>query len=142
MQLCYNKISGYLGELPERVILPSGLTRTDPSSYTDEELEEWGYILLQNKPDVDIDEYVSFNTETYEWEVLNKPLEPQWDEVRKKRNELLAETDWYVIRFVERGIPIQDVVTTYRKALRDITLQENPFFIEWPVLNIDNSETT
>lgn len=142
MQLCYNKISGYLGELPERVILPSGLTRTDPSSYTDEELEEWGYILLQNKPDVDIDEYVSFNTETYEWEVLNKPLEPQWDEVRKKRNELLAETDWYVIRFVERGIPIPDVVTTYRKALRDITLQENPFFIEWPVLNIDNSETT
>lgn len=134
MQLCYNKINGYLGELPERVILPNGLTRTDPSSYTDEELEEWGYVLLQNRPNTNIDEYVSFNSETYEWEVLKKPLDPQWDEVRKKRSELLTETDWYIIRFVERNIPIPDAVTTYRKSLRDITLQENPFFIEWPVL--------
>jgi hypothetical protein len=134
MQLCYNKINGYLGELPERVILSNGLTRTDPSSYTDEELEEWGYVVLQNMPTVNIDEYVSFNNETYEWEILKKPLEPQWDEVRKKRSELLAETDWYIIRFVERGTPIPDMITTYRKSLRDITLQENPFFIEWPVL--------
>lgn len=134
MQLCYNRNNGYLGELPERVILPSGLTRTDPSSYTDEELEEWGYVVLQNPPSVNIDEYTNLNTETYEWEVLKKPLEPQWEEVRKKRSQLLTETDWYVIRFLERGIPIPDAVTTYRKALRDITLQENPFFIEWPTI--------
>lgn len=134
MQLCYNKINGYIGELPERVILSNGLTRTDPSSYTDEELEEWGYVLLENPPAVNIDEYTNLNTETYEWEILKKPLEPQWEEVRKKRSQLLTETDWYVIRFLERGIEIPTAVTTYRKALRDITLQENPFFIEWPTI--------
>lgn len=133
----YNTKTGIVGELPEIITLESGLTRTDPSSYTDEELQEWGYVQIENQPQCQVDEYIMFNRETLSWDILKKPFGPQWDEVKKERNKRLEETDWYVIRFIERAIPIPDEVTTYRKALRDITTQENPFFIEWPSVGVE-----
>ncbi len=50
---------------------------------------------------------------------------------RKKRNELLAKTDW------TQGKDISNTVstawTTYRQELRDVTLQPNfPYNIVWP----------
>jgi hypothetical protein len=50
---------------------------------------------------------------------------------RKKRNELLAKTDW------TQGKDISNTVstawTTYRQELRDVTLQPNfPYSIVWP----------
>lgn len=137
MQYYYNINTDYIGELPERVVTATG-TRTDPTTYTDEELEEWGYVLLPAQPEVAIDEFIYFDKETRNWVVAKKPLEPQWDEIRKQRNKLLADTDWYVIRFIERGVEVPPDVSTYRKLLRDITLQENPFFIEWPTIDINN----
>ena len=137
--LFYNTKTEYFGELPERVTLENGLTRTDSTTYTDEELEEWGYIQIPNEPEVAIDEYCVFNRETLQWDILKKALEPQWDEVKKERNKRLTETDWYVIRFLERGTPVPEEITTYRKALRDITTQENPFFIQWPQIFPDTT---
>ncbi len=50
---------------------------------------------------------------------------------RKKRNDLLAKTDW------TQGKDISNTVstawTTYRQELRDVTLQPNfPYSIVWP----------
>jgi uncharacterized protein YjiS (DUF1127 family) len=39
-----------------------------------------------------------------------------WDRVRKERNELLAETDFYALT----DVPMPAEMTTYRQALRDI----------------------
>lgn len=54
-----------------------------------------------------------------------------------KRNALLAETDWYVIRASEPdGKPVPDEVLAYRQALRDLdTLPGWPENIIWPVLS-------
>lgn len=43
------------------------------------------------------------------------------------RKNLLDDTDWYVIRQVETGIPIPLKIRKYRQALRDITNHRN-----WP----------
>lgn len=58
-------------------------------------------------------------------------LENQWEEVRIIRNELLKESDWTQLSDVSQTI--KDVWTTYRQELRDVTNQENPFNIEWPI---------
>ena len=137
--LFYNTKTDYMGELPERVTLDNGLTRTDSTTYTDEELQQWGYVAIPSEPEVQVDEYTVFNRETVKWDVYKKPFGPQWEEVRTERNKRLAETDWYVIRFLERGTPIPEEITTYRKALRDITAQENPFFIQWPQIFPDTT---
>jgi hypothetical protein len=53
----------------------------------------------------------------------------QWNIVRSRRTQLIAESDW---------MANSDVVMTpewiaYRQALRDITDQQDPFNIIWPI---------
>jgi len=56
-------------------------------------------------------------------------LADEWAAVRAERNERLADCDW-------TQLPDAPVSTTtwavYRQALRDITLQDDPFNIQWP----------
>ena len=51
----------------------------------------------------------------------------------KKRDVLLASSDWVVARYVETGIPIPQEWKTYRQSLRDITTFD-PLIeeVEWP----------
>ena len=52
-----------------------------------------------------------------------------WDRVRKERNELLAETDFYALS----DVPMSSDMTTYRKALRDVPASvENSEDVVWP----------
>lgn len=46
------------------------------------------------------------------------------------REDLLAETDWYVIRATETATEVPADIVTYRQALRDITTHTN-----WPNLS-------
>lgn len=51
-----------------------------------------------------------------------------WEQVRTKRNQLLAESDW-------RGmsdLTMSDAWKTYRQALRDVGGQADPSNITWP----------
>ncbi len=52
------------------------------------------------------------------------------------RDEMLKQTDWYLIRQVETAIAVPANVLNYRQALRDIPQQPGyPQQIEWPVLD-------
>lgn len=56
----------------------------------------------------------------------------QWAAVRKQRDSLLSLSDVFVVRAYENGEPVPTETIEYRKALRDITSQTNPFAIIWP----------
>lgn len=60
-------------------------------------------------------------------------IDAEWATVRAERDRLLAATDWWVIRALEGGPAMTAAQTEYRQALRDITLQPDPFNIVWPV---------
>jgi len=62
---------------------------------------------------------------------INYRLENQWEEIRIIRNELLKESDWTQLNDISETI--KDLWSTYRQELRDVTNQQNPFNIEWPV---------
>lgn len=55
-----------------------------------------------------------------------------WAAVRRRRNELLAESDYISIRAQEGGPPMSVAWRQYRQALRDITTQADPLNIVWP----------
>jgi hypothetical protein len=55
--------------------------------------------------------------------------EAQWNAVRAERNHRLVSCDWTQLS----DAPVDaEAWATYRKDLRDITGQENPFEIVWP----------
>lgn len=55
------------------------------------------------------------------------------ENIRFRRNELLAKTDWAVCRALETGASFQEL-KDYRQALRDIPAQDGfPSDIVWPV---------
>lgn len=56
-----------------------------------------------------------------------------WDSVKQQRSRLLADSDWVVTKATESGLPAPAEWSAYRQALRDITLQADPWAIVWPV---------
>ena len=52
----------------------------------------------------------------------------QWNIVRQRRTQLIAESDW----MANSDVTMKPEWATYRQALRDITNQEDPFNIIWP----------
>ena len=75
--------------------------------------------------------YHVFDIGSENW-LLNNDL--AWAEVRNIRDQLLAKTDWMLLRAQERGSTIPEEWRNYRQALRDITDQPDPLEITWPTL--------
>lgn len=122
--------------LPFRVNLPNGLTRTDPATYTPEELLSWGYTGPYVVPPFDDKKEVlewsgsDYTVRQMTQEEQQAIVDQQWIEIRYQRNQLLLQTDW-------TQLPDSPVDATpwaqYRQQLRDITTQDDPFNIAWPV---------
>jgi len=67
----------------------------------------------------------------YKLEAL--PIDQAERNIRSRRDGLLQETDWIVIKSYERGQNIPAEWELYRQALRDITEQAGfPYEVTWP----------
>ena len=65
--------------------------------------------------------------------VEQRPIDEVSATVRSQRDNLLAETDWVVIKAKETGGNLSAAFKEYRQALRDITAQDGfPYDITWP----------
>lgn len=118
-----------------------------PQNIDDTVLEQFGVykVFLTPKPTdytknitegipqlIDGKYYQNWIIEDSTQEEINNRISFKWDEVREYRNQLLAECDWVVLADSPLSGEERDEWITYRLALRNITLQENPFFIQWP----------
>lgn len=133
-----------------------------PSDTTKIDIAAYGYakFAYSDKPDYDV-EYqecveiapvLSGDTYVQAWEVKDKYTAEEraaYDATkeqklleelpamhRSQRDNLLAETDWVVIKAQETGVAVDAAWATYRQALRDITTHANwPHLTEadWPV---------
>lgn len=59
-----------------------------------------------------------------------KTPEQEWESIRAARDALLAKSDWTQLPDVP--LATKEAWAAYRQALRDITLQPDPFSITWP----------
>lgn len=71
-------------------------------------------------------------TENEIQEIQNTNIFVKWQEIRSQRNELLKNTDWTQLADAPFTPEEKSEYSTYRQALRDITVQSDPFNISWP----------
>ena len=70
-----------------------------------------------------------FDYATKQW-IDPRTTETEWPLVRAKRDKLLLESDWTQLPDVP--LATKEMWANYRQALRDVTLQPDPFNIVWP----------
>lgn len=63
---------------------------------------------------------------------LKERIRNEWTAIRQQRNRLLSESDWTQLADSPAD---KNKWAVYRQELRDITTQEDPFSIVWPVMN-------
>ena len=132
-------------EIPERIRLSNGSTRTDSSTFTSDELVDAGYVEVSNPPDFNQEthkviwngtEWQTISLTEYEISVRNVK---RWQEIRETRDAKIKEVEWRVMRNLSetrQGLDTTDNITdldTYIQALRDITSSTtNPLEVSWP----------
>jgi len=144
--MLYSKNNSYPKNIPFRIILSNGMSRTDPNTFTEEEIVDAGYIAVDNPPEVN-NTQVYYWDETNGWQVRDKTEEElktesdvKWSFIRDERDRRLDDIDWRYLRYASQlrlGIsPIDDILKLdeYAQSLRDITLQTDPDNIVWPSL--------
>jgi hypothetical protein len=134
----YYKDNSLPKELPFRITLSNGMTRTDPSSFTDEEIADAGYIEAPAKPRiVEAGKSIVWNFETHEWKIVGEALTEEqstnlWYFKNKETQEiLLQETQWMVARNLELGI-VDEEFDAYRQELENFDLFGDPATKQWP----------
>lgn len=72
-------------------------------------------------------------SEAWQGEVTVEEVPDTTDEIRARRDRLLAATDWAVLPDSPLDAQSLEAVKTYRQALRDVPQQERfPSAITWP----------
>jgi hypothetical protein len=143
--MLYTKNGSYPATIPFRIKLSDGRTRTDPTSFTSEEISDAGYIEVEDPPAVSSTQVLEWINSS--WVIRNKTeqelleeLNAKWKGIRNQRDEMLSNLDWKFLRHqsqIRLGLtPTDDIVAldTYAQALRDVTLQPDPDNVVWPVL--------
>jgi hypothetical protein len=132
--MLYSKNGQHPATIPFRIVLSNGRTRTDPSTFTEEEILDAGFVPVGNPPTADYPQRVDWIDN--QW-VVRDPnegeVQQRWDSIRSSRNQLLVQSDIDVLRSFESSVPVDIRLVEYRRALRDITLQPDPWNIIWPV---------
>lgn len=82
----YSKDKQYPKPLPYRIILSDGRTRTDPSSFTTQEIEDAGYTVAPDKPVVNA--WENLNWTGASWAVSDKPADQLKVEKEQQINAL------------------------------------------------------
>ena len=82
-------------------------------------------VVIPTKPT----HYHVFDYITKQWVDPRTP-ETEWPVVRAERDKRLAACDWTQLPDVP--LATKEVWAVYRQALRDITLQSDPFNLVWP----------
>lgn len=121
-----------------------------PAEPTEAQLNEQGIYTVNSTHKPTIDEKTQFvvegtprlvnNTYTQIWEIiqLSQPeieanIQSQWVKVRAQRDTMLTACDWTQLPDVPLNAEQKQAWVIYRQALRDVTNQEDPYNIIWPV---------
>jgi hypothetical protein len=120
--------------LPEKIELSDGKSRTDISSYTEEEIKDAGFTGPYEIPQYDQQyQRIHWDSETLSFIIEDISDEELWDNIRKKRNILLSECDWTMMADAPENLNFHEW-EMYRQRLRDLpTFYENPKDVKWPI---------
>lgn len=115
-----------------------------PKNPSESLLEEFGVFLVNVSPKPTINSKThylklsGFYQVDGKWQahydVVSHPKYLLENQARNERDNLLAQSDWIVVKSYEKGIPVPQDWVEYRQKLRDLPSQPNfPYEIDWPV---------
>jgi hypothetical protein len=145
----YTKNGSYPQSIPFRIRLSDGSTRTDPSTFTEEEIADAGYTQVSNRPTPNSVQVVEWDSLNINWILRDKTLEELqaetqsvWKSIRAERDRRIHDIMWRYERWSRHerlGIQQIDSISAldnYVQALANIPqTQEDPYDIVWPVLS-------
>lgn len=142
-------------QIPDRIRLKDGTTRTNKSTFSAEELIDAGYTEVDDPPEISV--LQSLKWENNSWSIIDNSEEAtanEWARVRNVRDVKIREVSWRIERYntqllilssysltsniEETRLELNDTeenilkIATYIQQLRDITKQSDPFNITWP----------
>ena len=88
--MLYSLNGNYPQPLPFRIRLSDGSTRTDPSTFTSEEIIDAGYMQVADEPIPTDTQIVSWSSETLSWIVRDKTPEELQAELNGAKNDRLS----------------------------------------------------
>ena len=145
----YSLNGSYPQPLPNRIRLSNGKTKTDSTTFTDDDLSDAGYTLVADAPEAPSD--VSFaqlewDADNLSWVYRTTPNETeinnQWALVRKQRDEMLKDADISTMIAIERNVT-DPHVDAYKQELRSVPeVNDDPFNINWPLYGEADSSRT
>lgn len=132
----YSHNGNWPTQLPNRIYLSNGKSRTDKTTFTADELADAGWIAVSNPPNVTYPNKLDWDGVNW---LIRQPNENEtsqrWVDVRNQCTSLLAATDYKVLKRFELGLDADLNLATYRQALRDIYNNVNnidPWHVPWP----------
>lgn len=92
--MLYSLNGNYPQPIPFRLRFPDGSTRTDPSTFTEEEITSLGYVQVEDEPVPTDTQVVSWSPSTISWIIRDKtPEELQADLTVAKNQRLVYITE-------------------------------------------------
>lgn len=139
----YTKDGCYPRPLPNALYFEDGTVRVESSTFTAQEIADSGWTEAPEWPTESfnaLEQTVRWDTETSTYDIVDLSAEEiadnnssVWNSLRTERDNLLADTDYMVIKAIEAGTTISSEWATYRQALRDLPSSvTDPRDIVWP----------
>ena len=123
----------------DNIRLSTGQIRTDPSSWTEEELSDVGATGPYYKPSYDeLTEELKWDVDSLQWNITPKKvtaiLEVDiWIQIRSQRNAKLLDTDQLMYSDYPITESEKDNLLEYRRLLRDLpSTITDPYTANWP----------
>jgi hypothetical protein len=127
----YSFNGGEPATIPHRIQLSDGTTRTDNTTFTEEQLIDAGFSGPYEKPVYNENtQEILWDEETLSWNVLDKPPsspfksdeELRWHIIRSTRDDLLFLSDWTQIPGTDNPLTEDQRLewAVYRQELRDL----------------------
>jgi len=128
--MLYSYKGRYPKELPNRIRLSNGTTRTDKSTFTEEEILYAGYIQVEDKPQVDESlYYIQWKSDTLSWVVIDRYTEDQLKQMRIKNIE---DSVQYLLDNEAKNKGYDNIISacTYASFTNPFQ-EEGQKFVEW-----------
>lgn len=134
----YSFNGSYPSQIPHRIRLSDGTTRTDSSTFTADELADAGWVIVEDPPVVIYPNVLTWNESGW---IVREPNESEtaakWNEICQECVRKLTDTDYKVIKSIEAGVPLDPQIVAYRQSIRDLYNNVDdidPWNVIWPII--------
>ena len=130
----------HFSEIPERIRLSDGRTRTVKDTFSEEELVDAGWVKVNNPPEYD-NKRTTLLWEN-DWVIMPIDRTEKILEAKQIREQLLSEIDWRTERHnreyrlnLEPTELLEDILK-FEKDILEVEKQPGyPYEIKWPPIN-------